>query len=680
MRNEPRLRAHRPRAGTALTAPALHLETLESRDVPAITIQFDYTYDTSGFFASHADARATLERAAADLGNTLTANLAAITPSGSNTWTATFFNPSGSGEISVANLNVAANTLKVYVGTRTTAGSEAGVGGPGGYRISGSTAWSSSILSRGHTGYAPWGGSLSFDASMSWYFGQSASGLTSNKADFYTVAVHELGHLLGIGTASQWTALVSGSTFRGAQSMAAYGGAVPLYTDGAHWADGITVGGKATVMDPILPQGVRVAWSALDAAALRDLGWNTVSETTPPPTVKVPVAGTQPIAFTGNLDGTVSLFTVSNGTLTDTGTRFTPFVGYRGAIRVASGDFNGDGVTDYAFTTGAGPQTVVEIINGADGTLLMDQTIVFRGFTGGLFLAAGDIDRDGVDDLVISADAGAGPHIQTFRIVGGALQLQSSFFAFDNPAFRGGARVAVGDINRDGYDDVVVTTGGQAIGRVAVYSGAGLRNGTATRLVPDFNPFAGLWTGLNVAVGDMDGDGYAELAITPDRGGPAHVKIWSGATLTANSAVQASGLPLTASFYAFPPTDWNGARLAMSDTDGDGRDELFAASGNRLTSAARVFTYAQAVAGGAGASEVQPFNTTVTYDGVYVGLHIAPATTSDATTTDTTATKSHTVTVPPVTHKCMCGACSALAALTGTETGAAAMFSSIPVK
>ncbi|MBP3953965.1 FG-GAP repeat protein [Gemmata sp. G18] len=686
MRTDTRLRAHRPRAGTTLTAPALRLETLEPRDVPAILIQFDYSYDTSGFFASHADARAVLERAATDLGNSLTANLAAINPSGSNSWTATFFNPSGSGEISLSNLSIGANTLKVFVGTRTTAGSEAGVGGPGGYRISGSTAWSSSLLSRGHSGYAPWGGSLSFDTSVGWYFGQSASGLTSNKADFYTAATHELGHLLGIGTAPQWTALVSGSTFRGAQSMAAYGGAIPLYTDGAHWADGVTVGGKATVMDPILPQGLRVAWSALDAAALRDLGWNTTAASTPeptvPPIVRVPVAGTQPIAFTGNADGTVSLFTVSNGVLTDTGTRLTPFVGYRGAIRVASGDFNGDGVTDYAFTTGAGPQTVVEIVNGADGSLLMDQTIVFQGFTGGLFLAAGDIDRDGIDDLVISADAGAGPHIQTFRVVGGGLQLQSSFFAFDNPAFRGGARVAVGDINRDGYADVVVTTGGQAIGRVAVYSGSDLRRGAATRLIPDFIPFAGLWTGLNAAVGDMDGDGYAELAISPDRGGPAHVKIWSGATLTAGSSVQASALPLTASFYAFPPTDPSGARLALRDTNGDGRDELFAASGNRLNSVARVFSYEQAVAGGAGAPTAQPFSTTVTYDGLYAGLHLAPATTSDSASSETTNSgdEPYTVTIPPVTHKCMCGACAALAALTGTETGAAALFSSVPVK
>ncbi len=153
----------------------------------------------------------------------------------------------------------------------------------------------------------------------------------------------------------------------------------------------------------------------------------------------MPISGDQPVAFTGNTNGTVSLYTATDGALVDTGRRLTPFAGYGGALRVASGDFNGDGVTDYAFTTGAGPQAVVQLMNGRDGAILVGQTVIFQGFRGGLFLAAADIDRDGKAELVVSADAGAGPHIQTFRVAGGALQLQSSFFAFDNPAFRGGA-------------------------------------------------------------------------------------------------------------------------------------------------------------------------------------------------------------------------------------------------
>jgi hypothetical protein len=336
------------------------------------------------------------------------------------------------------------------------------------------------------------------------------------------------------------------------------------------------------------------------------------------------VARTQPVAFTGGTDGVVTVYAAAGGTLVPTGQQFVPFAGYRGAIRVASGDFDGDGVQDYAFTVGAGPQSVIEVLNGRDGSVMVGQAAIFPGFRGGLFLAAGDIDGDGRAELAVSADAGAGPHIQTFRIINGALQLESSFFAFDNPAYRGGARVAAGDLNRDGFADLVVTTGGLAEGRVATYSGADLRGGVATRLYGDFNPFPGYWGAVNAAVGDMDGDGYGELVVSLDRGGPAHVKVWSGALIASGAYI--GYLPPSASFYAFPPSDPSGARVAVRDLDGDGRAELVVASGSRGNSQARVLSYAQAAAGGAGAPSSYPLGTASSFDGVYAGQHTAEAT------------------------------------------------------
>ena len=118
-------RPTRPAGATARRA-APRLEVLEGREVPAVLIQVDYSYDT-GFF-SNPDARAVMEQAAAELGNSISANLTAIVPAGGNTWTATFFNPVTGAQATIPNMTVGANTIKVFVGSRGMGGSEAGYG------------------------------------------------------------------------------------------------------------------------------------------------------------------------------------------------------------------------------------------------------------------------------------------------------------------------------------------------------------------------------------------------------------------------------------------------------------------------------------------------------------------------------------------------------------------------
>src|SRR5215218_7217450 len=90
--------------------PVLRLEVLEAREVPAVLIQVDYTYDT-GFFANNPEARATMERVASELGGSISANLAAIAPGAGNTWTASFYNPATGALQSLANPTVDANTI-----------------------------------------------------------------------------------------------------------------------------------------------------------------------------------------------------------------------------------------------------------------------------------------------------------------------------------------------------------------------------------------------------------------------------------------------------------------------------------------------------------------------------------------------------------------------------------------
>src|SRR5207253_2327651 len=96
----------------------------------------------------------------------------------------------------------------------------------------------------------------------------------------------------------------------------------------------------------------------------------------------------------------------------------------------------------------------VKVFDGTTGEEIRS-FFAFPGFTGGAFVAAGDVDGDGTDDIIVGAGAGAGPHVKVFS--GKDNSLLRSFFAYDG--FTGGVRVASGDFNHDGTDDIITGTG-----------------------------------------------------------------------------------------------------------------------------------------------------------------------------------------------------------------------------
>jgi hypothetical protein len=616
---------------TAGKPRALSLEWLEGREVPAVTIQFDYSLDTSGFFNDPAR-RAILQQVGTEIGSQISAPLAAIVPGGGSTWSTSFTNPSTGGQAVVDNPVIPANTIVIYAGARDLGGSEAGQGGNGGYSGSGYGNWLDILRTRGSAGFSLWGGSLAFDtAGTNWYVGSSAAGLGPDQVDFYSVASHELGHVLGIGTARQWFALSAGGTFVGPAAESVYGGPVPLSPDGSHWADGLAAGGRRASLDPILPNGNRVPFSTLDLAALLDIGWSLdtggapAAPEVPPvpaPSAGTPLAtpGTRTVVLTGPTDGSAETFALAGGgQLAAAGPRVAPFPGFTGAIRSTVADFNGDGIADYAFGTGAGIAGQVRVIDGASGGDLVGSTLVLNGFAGGVYVAAGDVDRDGKAELAVSADAGGGTRVTVFKVEG-RLNPVADFLAFGDPDFRGGSRVAMGDVNHDGAADLIVGAGIGGGPRVSVYNGATLFSGSPAALVPDF--FAldpSLRSGVFVTSADLDGDGYADVIYsTGDTGGP-RVRVVGGAVLTGSPGQDAYYLPAVADFFALDPADRSGLRIAAHDLDGDGKAELVVANGNKVTPQVRVVTLAD-MRSPTGPST--PYLNPVpgpTADGVYVG-------------------------------------------------------------
>ena len=84
------------------------------------------------------------------------------------------------------------------------------------------------------TDFGPWGGAISFNSNSNWYFDPdiTTDESFSNQFDFYSVAVHELAHVLGFGSAPSFNNLSSGGVFTGAAVHDLFGSNPPLTPDG----------------------------------------------------------------------------------------------------------------------------------------------------------------------------------------------------------------------------------------------------------------------------------------------------------------------------------------------------------------------------------------------------------------------------------------------------------------
>jgi uncharacterized delta-60 repeat protein len=297
--------------------------------------------------------------------------------------------------------------------------------------------------------------------------------------------------------------------------------------------------------------------------------------------------------------------------------------------RVALADVNGDGVRDTINVSGPGKLVRVWVVSGSDPTvLLVPEFAPFGGdFAGGGFVAAADLDGDGRAEFVVTPDQGGGPRVVVFSyadvipaVVGAShAQFRQNFFGLDDASFRGGARVALGDVNGDGTPDLAVSAGFLGGPRVVIFDGRSVFT-TPTRLVSDFFAFPGddvvtLRNGAVVALGDVDGDGKAELIAGGGPGGAPRIVILSGAKLTAGDIAGAQANPLANFFVAGNTTARDGVRVTAEDTDSDGRADVVVSNGE-----AKLRRYLGKHFGGGGEpTQFEDIDLTVALSGTFVG-------------------------------------------------------------
>ena len=196
---------------------------------------------------------------------------------------------------------------------------------------------------------------------------------------------------------------------------------------------------------------------------------------------------------------------------------FSPFaVGYTGGTYVAAGDLNGDGKADIVVGSGGNTMAAVRAFSGADGSTIAN-FFPYGGFTGGVRVAVGDVNGDGKADIITAPASGIGTNVRVFNAANAAII--SSFDAY-SPSYTGGGFVAAGDVDGDGLADLVVGPDIGAAPNVRVFDG-----GNPSNVLKNFFAFDPAFTGgVRVAAGDVNGDGLADLVAAQGPGGTAQVR------------------------------------------------------------------------------------------------------------------------------------------------------------
>ena len=189
-------------------------------------------------------------------------------------------------------------------------------------------------------------------------------------------------------------------------------------------------------------------------------------------------------------------------------------------VNVALGNFDNDPAIEMVSGAGKGGGPHVRLFDANDTFMGKEFFAYGAGFRGGVDVAAGDVDGDGIDEIITSPGPGGGPHVRILKTDGTEV---GSFFAYD-PRLGMGVRVAAGDVDGDGIDEIITSPGPGAGPHVRIMK----MNGQEVRAFYAYSPqFTG---GVDVAAGDVTGTNAAEIVTGAGPGAGPHVRIFNSAT------------------------------------------------------------------------------------------------------------------------------------------------------
>lgn len=220
---------------------------------------------------------------------------------------------------------------------------------------------------------------------------------------------------------------------------------------------------------------------------------------------------------------------------------------------------------------------LIRVLDGGNQTERFHFFPYDASFTGAVRVAVGDVNGDGFSDIITAPNSGP-TIIRAFNGFSGTLLpgAMGEFRPFSADG-RTGAYVASGDFNADGKADIVVGRGSISHWQVKVF------RGTDHALMTQFDPYGSTFSGgVRVAVGDFNQDTKPDIITAPGRGPDPLVRVFSGDFSTSPPA-------MLTEFLAYESGFQGGVFVAAGDIDGDGKADIVTGPGAGRNPDVKVF-------------------------------------------------------------------------------------------